>query len=293
MSRRHIVVLAWFIFAFASASRPAEAQHLRLIQFSADSTGLNVGPTLILGPTEAVLVDAGYLMSDARRFADSVAALHTHLKAIFITHPDEDHFFGTEAFLQRFPGTPVYMTPRGVWEFRRVGNYFLEGQKRSRPTEAPDSLITPRLLPKEPLTVDGERLEIIPDLQGDVLLASNSAVWIPSLEAVLAGDIVFNGVHPWLAASDTASRRAWHASIARLKALHPRIVVAAHKTRVDAPDSPDILDAMDRYLTDFDESLRTSAYPDSMVADMKRRYPDYTLGELIQASARLAFRVWR
>ena len=290
---RRLVPAALLLGSLLGAAGPVRAQHLRLIQFSADSTGLSVGPTLILGPSEAVLVDAGYLMSDARRFADSVANLHTHLKAIFITHPDEDHFFGAEAFLQKFPGTPVYMTARGLWEYRRASQYFLDGQRRSRPTEAPDSLIPPRLLPKEPLTVDGERLEVIPDLQGDVLAASNSAVWIPSLQTVLAGDIVFNHVHPWLAASDTAARRAWHASIQRLEALHPRAVVAAHKTRVDAPDSPDLLGEMDHYLTDFDAALRTSANADSMIATMKQKYPDYTLSELIQASARISFRLWR
>jgi glyoxylase-like metal-dependent hydrolase (beta-lactamase superfamily II) len=287
---------AWIaapIVACTILSTPAAAQKLRLVQFSSDSTSYHVGSTLILGPTEAILVDAQYHMSDARREADSIARLGTHLKAIFITHPDEDHYLGAAAFVERFPGTPVYMTSRGIWEFRRTARSFLDDLKKNQPAEAPDSLVRPKVLPDTLLTVDGERVEIVPDLQGDVLAVCNSVVWIPSLRAVLAGDIVFNRVHPWLAASDARARAQWHQAIKRIADLHPRTVIAAHKSSLDAPDTPDVLTAMDQYLTDFDAALKTAPSPDSVIAVVKRKHPDYAVPLLLQASARTAWFVWR
>jgi glyoxylase-like metal-dependent hydrolase (beta-lactamase superfamily II) len=270
----------------------ARAQRLRLMQFSSDSSSYHVGSTVILGPTEALLVDAQYHWSDAKREADSIAVLGTHLKAIFITHPDEDHYLGAAAFVERFPQTPVYMTSRALWEYDRTAQSFLSRQKRDEPAEAPDSLVTAHRLPSTTLTIDGERVEIVPDLQGDVLAPSNSFVWIPSLGAVLAGDIVFNHVHPWLAASDVASRRQWHRAIARIAALHPRSVIAAHKKSVDTPDTPDVLAAMDRYLTDFDAARRVSPTAEALIATMKRKYPTYEVPRLLEYSARAAYTIW-
>lgn len=277
----------------AAAVSAAAAQALRLVQFTSDTTSYHVGSTLILGPTEAILVDAQYHFSDAKREADSIARLGTHLKAIFITHPDEDHYFGAAAFIERFPGTPVYMTSRGIWEYRRSSQGFLDGMKRNEPTEAPDSLVRPKVLPSTELTVDGQRVEIVPDLQGDVLAESNSFVWIPSLRAVIAGDIVFNHVHPWLAASDTRARAQWHQAIQRIRALNPRIVIAAHKATLDTPDTPDVLAAMDQYLTDFDAALQTAPNADSVIATMTRKHPDYAVPVLLKYSAWTTYSVWR
>src|SRR4051794_16820384 len=120
-------------------------------------------------------------LSDGSRVADSIAATGRKLTGIFISHPDEDHFFGTLAVLQRFPGTPVYMTPGSLHEFARAAEGMRRNFKAGRAgSEVPDSLFRPQPTPAGGLSVDGERLEVIADLQGDVLAPCNSAIWIPS-----------------------------------------------------------------------------------------------------------------
>jgi hypothetical protein len=166
----------------------------------------------------------------------------------------------------------------------------LEGFRKTSPAEAPDSLVTPLALVSTNLSVDGEQVQVVPDLQGDVLQPTNSVVWIPSLRAVLAGDVVFNHVHPWLTTSNVDSRRRWHQAIARIRALQPATVVAAHKSRIDAPDSPDVLDAMDHYLTDFDAAVAASSTADAVIAAMMTQYSDYTVPLFLRLSAAAAFR---
>jgi hypothetical protein len=164
----------------------------------------------------------------------------------------------------------------------------LEGFRKTRPADAPDSLVTPQILPSTSLSVDGERVQIVADLQGDVLQPSNSFVWIPSLRAVLAGDIVFNHVHPWLVTSNVESRQRWHQTIARIRALQPAVIVAAHKNRLDAPDTPDVLDAMDNYLNDFDRAVTASSTAEAVVATMMAKYTDYTVPLFLRYSAAAA-----
>ena len=93
-----------------SARRRRGRTSLRLEEVGADSTAFDVTATMIVGPTEVLLWDTQYHVADATRLADRIAATGKHLKAIVISHPDHDHFMGAAKIVERFPGTPVYMT---------------------------------------------------------------------------------------------------------------------------------------------------------------------------------------
>ena len=282
-------LLASFAHAQAKqAGRPASK--LRLEEVGSDSTSFDVVATMIVGPTEVLLWDAQYHVADARRLADRIAATGKHLKAVVLSHPDHDHFAGAAVIVERFPGTPVYMTPTALAEYMKTAQRDFGGEKQRRPEVMADSIVTPVALPSNHLTVDGEAVDVIPDLQGDVLKPTNSMLFIPSLNTVLAADVVFNGVHLWLGASNEASRTAWRAAIQMIKDRHPAAVVAGHKKDVSAPDSPAVLDFMDHYLADFESLKKTSTNGQELAAAMRAKYPDLAVPILIQFSAQSAFR---
>jgi len=275
------------VFATLPAAAAAQ-QPLHLSVFVGDSTSFRVTSTLIYGPTEAILVDAQFHNSQATKLADQIEATGRHLKAILITHPDDDHYLGLAVLRQRFPETPIYLTATALSEFKRTSARFLAGQRSYLPAEAPDSLPTPAVLPSTHLTVDGAAVEVVTDLQGDAFVASNSFVWVPSLRAVVAGDIVFNGVHVWLANSNQRTRAAWRRSLDRIAALHPRIVVAGHKKSVDTADSPDAVEFMRGYLAAFDKAIGPATNADELVAAMKQRYPDLGMPLFLNYASREA-----
>src|SRR6478735_1573535 len=281
--------------ALASLDRPhtasaSVAPKLQIEEVGADSTAFDVVATIVMGPREALLWDTQYHLADARRLADRIAASGRHLTGIIISHPDHDHFAGAAAIVERFPGTPVYMTAKALEEYKRTAPTAFNNEKSRAPQMLPDSIVTPQPLPSMQLTVDGEKVEVIPDLTGDVITGVNSVLWIPSISTVLAGDVLFNNVHAWLGSSDTTSRKAWRASIKRIAALHPKVVVAGHKKDVAAPDTPDVLNAMDHYLEDFDALRKTSSDAPSLYAAMKAKYPDYAVSNLLRYAAMVAFR---
>jgi glyoxylase-like metal-dependent hydrolase (beta-lactamase superfamily II) len=271
-------------------TEPVRGASLWLEQVVADSTSYNVNAVVIVGPTEALLWDAQYHVRDAERLADRIAATGKHLKAIVLSHPDHDHFSGTAVIVKRFPGTPVYMTPTALAEFNKTAARDFGNEKSRNSAAMADSIITPVALPSNHLTVDGQAVEVIPDLQGDVLLPTNSVLWIPSLRAVLAADVVFNGVHPWFGASNAETRAAWQRSLQRITDLKPLVVVAGHKRTVDMPDSPTSIQAMAAYLKDFDAERQSSADAPGLIAAMKRKYPDWAVPVLLQYSAMIAYR---
>ncbi|HEY2806507.1 MAG TPA: MBL fold metallo-hydrolase [Gemmatimonadales bacterium] len=268
-------------------------QPLHFEEYVADSMNFHVVSTIISGRSEAILVDCQNRPADAAQVADRIAASGKRLKAIFITHPDHDHYTGAATILQRFPGTPIYMTPAAIVLYDSTKpNQARMAMMRSRmpPGSVPDSFPTMQPVPPAGLSVDGRAIEIIPDLQGDVEQPTNSALWIPSMRVLLAGDVVFRGVHPWLGASTSATRVAWRGSLDRLAALHPRVVIAGHKPSADVADTPDAIEFTRGYLDAFDLERSRASGPEPLIAAMRQRYPDATEGMLLNASAGIPFR---
>ncbi|HUQ84439.1 MAG TPA: MBL fold metallo-hydrolase, partial [Gemmatimonadaceae bacterium] len=99
---------------FAAARDRSPAAKLTLEHIGSDSSAFDVLATIVMGPKEALLWDTQYHVADARRLADRIAASGRKLKAIVLSHPDHDHFSGAAVIVERFPGTPVYMTAKAL-----------------------------------------------------------------------------------------------------------------------------------------------------------------------------------
>lgn len=149
-----------------------------------------------------------------------------------------------------FGGARGYAAPevvgRAAWEaeFNKTTKYWT-----SRfPGELPATPVVPEALATDEILVDGQVVNVIHVGQGDV--AGSTAFHVPSAEAVVAGDVVYNNVHMMMYEADEARREAWIASIDAIAALNPKIVVAGHKS-VGASDLPENLAASQQYLRDF------------------------------------------
>jgi glyoxylase-like metal-dependent hydrolase (beta-lactamase superfamily II) len=279
--------LLTLILAGLSPAAFAAGTKLHLEEVVADEASIYTVAVEVVGPTEILLWDGQFHVADAKRLADQIASSGKHLKAIVISHPDGDHYYGAATILERFPGTPVYMTAAALEVFNRNAEKSFKTGKTRTPDLLPDSLVTPQVLPSMHLTVDGEAVEVIPDLQGDMPTKLDSFLWIPSLRAILAGDLIFSGVHPYLASSSEKARADWRESCRQMSDLHPLVVVAGHKKAAD--DSPDVLNFMDRYLADFEAARLQSPDAQALVAAMTRKYPDLALPRFLQSAANAAY----
>lgn len=243
--------------------------------------------TLITGPTEAVLVDTQFLAADVDELIEMIEDSGKRLTTIFITHGHFDHYFGLERLLNRFPQARAVAVPAVAEAIaanldadRAYVRDFFNGQ-------ALDNAAAPESLDNLVLTVDGTEVLAIEIGQADT--SPTAIIHIPTLQTVVAGDVVYNGVNPMMAMSSRDDWPNWIAGVDYLASLNPTTVVAGHK-RPELGDPADCIDQTREYLQEFVANVDGLANARELVAHMQSRFPDHANHSTLVVSAVTAFK---
>ncbi len=233
--------------------------------------------TLIFGEYDAVLVDAMGTVAEAEALADWIALHNRNLETIYITHAHFDHFYGLSILLDRFPGARAIATPNAVNAMQSSFTPPVEQlARRIFPGQVPTKLVPPQPYENDTFTLEGHELRIIE--QGRTDSPDSTSLYVPSIDLVVAGDVVYNQCHMYVGDTTPESRKNWIAALDRLAALKPAIVVAGHK-KPGAPDSPSAIEDTKRYLLDFDRLQKTVASDEELFNQMTELYPHWVANQ--------------
>jgi glyoxylase-like metal-dependent hydrolase (beta-lactamase superfamily II) len=229
--------------------------------------------TLIYGESDAVLVDTFLTADHTRELVEWIVASGKHLTAIYVTHAHGDHFFGLGMLEERFPAARALATAEVIEGMRhQISPEYVAAFWNARfPNQLPERLIVAREIPKEGINLEGHAL--VPVRLGHTDTAESTCLHVPSIGLVVAGDAVYNGVHPYLAESDARSRREWIAALDTIERLRPTTVIAGHKVP-DADDSPRHVAATRAYIQDFDRLNAEANTAQELYERMLRLHPD-------------------
>jgi glyoxylase-like metal-dependent hydrolase (beta-lactamase superfamily II) len=286
MMVRCVLVTALTLAAISCATSPAEEAArppLTLAVYTSNDWGYATTSTIVYGQREALLIDPQFLASDARRVAEMIKASGKTLATVYTTHAHPDHFLGVAVIKEEFPDARYVALPEvatrieTAWPARR--NFWYPTYGDELPSEVP---ILPEPLPTPTLTLEGETMEITGEVMGDG--PGNSFVWIPSLRAVVAGDIVFFERHLGVPADPTA----WFETLDKIDALQPEILVAGHK-RPETPNDPRATQWMRQYITDFNALKAASSSPAELKEKVLAKYPNLAMPERLDQAVEAAF----
>jgi glyoxylase-like metal-dependent hydrolase (beta-lactamase superfamily II) len=229
--------------------------------------------TLIYGERDAVLVDTFLTTEQSRTLLDRVVASGKNLIAIYITHGHGDHFFGLASLLERFPRARAVATPEIVQAMHEhlspawIENFW----RRLFPGEIPDRLLVAEPLEANELELEGYKLVAVNTGRTDT--AHSTCLHVPSIGLIVGGDVVYNGIHPYLGETDTQSRLEWISALDKLEGLKPKAVVAGHKVP-ENDDDPRIIAETRQYLRDFNRLNAATATARELYDAMLEIYPD-------------------
>jgi glyoxylase-like metal-dependent hydrolase (beta-lactamase superfamily II) len=254
--------------------------------FPAGQNGFFRAPVLLSGATEALLIDGGFTLSDGKALADAITANGKTLKAIYVSQSDPDYYFSLGAVRAAFPLVPVFAASATVAAVNASVQKKLDVWGPQLKDNGPQTLADVVVLEEldvSSLSVDGAAIEIV-DADG---LANRRYLWVPSLEAIFGGVMVFSGVHVWIADTATAElRAAWVKNLDAMAARKARIVVAGHAT-VDAPVDASAITYTRDYLLAFEEECAKATDSVMLIAAMKKRYPNAGMDVALNIGAKV------
>ena len=233
--------------------------------------------TLIYGREDAVLTDPGLTEDQARVLGDWVAGHGRNVTDIFITHGHGDHWFAAGLLAERF-GARVVATAGTIAQMQSgVATRALLWDKLY--TGIPPSPVTAVTVPGDRFTLEGHDLVMVDVGHADT--DDNSVLRVPDLGLVVAGDVIYNGVHMYLAQSVAVGGFGpWRDAIDKVEALGPRHIVAGHQNKQLDDDAKRTIAETRQYLDDADGLLRTENTALGYFNAKIEGYPDY-LGRLI------------
>ncbi|MCS4279019.1 MBL fold metallo-hydrolase [Stenotrophomonas rhizophila] len=265
----------------------AATTQLSWTHFPAGENGFFRAPVLISGASEAILIDGGFTLPDGRALAEAIQATGKKLSTIYISQSDPDYYFSLAPVRAAFPAAKVIAASATIAAIKANVEKKLATWGPQLKDNGPQSLsdiVMPEVFDGQSLSLDGQDIDII-DAEG---LANRRYVWVPSLNAIFGGVLVFSGVHVWTADTQgPKARAAWIKTLEAMAARTPAVVVPGHMEPYAATDATAISYTRG-YLLAFEEELSKAADGAELVAAMTRRYPDAGMGVALQIGAKVA-----
>lgn len=255
--------------------------------FPAGQNGFFRAPVLLTGPSEALLIDGGFTYPDGKALADAIKATGKVLTTIYISQSDPDYYFSLKSVREAFPDARVIAASDTIAAIKGNVEKKLAAwapQLKENGPQTLDDIVFPEAFDGPALSVDGETVEIVA-AEG---LANRRYLWVPSLQAVFGGVLIFSGVHVWTADTQAKEQRAvWIRNLDAIAARNPAIVVPGHMESDAALGLPAI-EHTKSYLLAFEEALGAAKDSTALKAAMEARFPDLGMGVALDIGAKVA-----
>jgi glyoxylase-like metal-dependent hydrolase (beta-lactamase superfamily II) len=229
--------------------------------------------TLIYGERDAVLVDTFLSEQHSKELVDWVVASGKNPTIIYITHGHGDHFFGLQLLLDRFPNAKATATEGVVAAIQdQIKPEYVKSFWEARfPGQLPLQLAAPEVLKGDTFYLEGEELKVVE--LGHTDTSRTTALYVPSIGLVVAGDGVYNNTHLYLAERDEETINEWLRALEKIESLHPKAVIAGHGV-LNPDSSPRHIEETRHYLRDFAASLVATSTARELYDRMLSLYPD-------------------
>lgn len=145
-----------------------------------------------------VAVDTQFLATPARQVRAMIDAIGKPLVGVIISHSHPDHFNGTPMIVEGLGDVPILATQKVVDGMHACADKIREKWLPMYGSDYPGHTIYPNQIIEggHVLIVDGA--EIVVDSLGPGEAADLCVVWVPGSGDMLAGDLIYDGVHAWL-----------------------------------------------------------------------------------------------
>lgn len=243
--------------------------------FFSDEKGFEVASLIVMGKTDVVLIDAQWTLSNAHRVIAEIAETGKKLKTIYVTHAHPDHYFGLGVIAEAFPSAKCVALPSVAGTINRQFFGKLDHWENViGPTNVCRTTVNIESLNENFFELEGERIEIIPEVMGD--LKYNTVVWIPSISTIYGSDVLFNQAHPFTCEVTAEERQQWVRDVERLEKMDAEVVIPGHQ-KPGMPFDTSCYTFMKDYLAATEEQIAKTTDEGNFYYAMVQSFPEANL----------------
>ena len=274
ISRRETIQLTAAAGLAAAVPSLASAQtKLKHQVFLGDGNAFHRTPVLIEGEKALVLIDGTFNYGHGETVQKAIKKTGKQLTVAYITINDPDYYFGNKPIVAANPNVKVLAAQSTVDKIgqnvdAKLATWSPVLKAYGPATKADLTIPTPTA--STAINLEGNTLEIrnAPGL-GD----RGRYIYVPSLNAVFGGCLVFSGTHVWTADTGTVElRKAWMDALDAIIAMKPAILVPGHIT-AGAPQGVAAAEYTKKYLVDFEDAVTKGKDAKEVIAIMTKAYP--------------------
>ncbi|MGW5253332.1 MBL fold metallo-hydrolase [Streptomyces sp. NPDC004012] len=245
-----------------------------------------IAVTLVHGRQDAVLVDPPLTTEQAVAVGDWVEAGGKRLTHIVATHGHGDHWFTADLLARRF-GAQVIASAATIEQMHNNVSAREALWDAMWPGRIPPSPVTAVTVPDNRITLEGHDLDIVEVGHADS--DDCTVLHVPDLDLVVAGDVIYNGVHLYLGEAADGSFDAWRTAIDTVAALEPRRIVASHQNKNLDDDAGRLIAETRQYLDVAEAELAAHKTPVDFFHAMLERCPERLGATVLWVSSRALY----
>lgn len=266
------LILSGCLLSCSDQSEPTTPLEFQI--FAGVEPSLLPNSVLILGQREAVLVDGQWWLSEGRKLADMIEQSGRKLTTVLITHAHPDHYMGLEPIVERFPHVRVLARKpvRDViaYEFPAKRMHWQEVVPDDLPLEA----VVPEVFAGDSIELEGHEIRFVDLPPAETIEAT--AFYVPSAKALIAGDLIFAGIHGYFA--DVNNPTLWIEALQFVRGVGPIETIYPGHGPVGGSEQ---IDQMIEYMAAYREIAVPGKRVTEVAREMMSRFPDHGLPLLL------------
>lgn len=237
------------------------------IQTHTSPDGFAVDSHLVVGPTEVALVDGQFFSAEAQKVVDLIKATNKPLTTVFLTHAHPDHYLGMEVIRTAYPDAKFVTSAKVLADYDAKKDATLAAMKMAFGNQIPDTIVTFEALSGTTIAVDGYTLDVVEiAAAGESEAAAGLA--LKSMKAFIAGDLLYNKQHLWMAECNSAG---WITNLDTLAGMGFETFYPGHGPKGDAA----MIAEDKKYLEDVKPILDAAKNVNEAKMNIKTAYPDW------------------